>query len=131
MHPSKVRDLLPSYAMEIEYSVEEVEAVTKYFYKTLRSKLSSLEEPTIHVHNLGNFYIKEKALDRNMDWCVRYLEKLNPADITEYGMRKSVKTNYELMKQVKEKLDNERSRRVEIITKRYGNTKKRNTNLEN
>jgi len=116
--------------MEIEYSVEEVEAVTKFFYKTLRSKLSSLEQPTIHVHNLGNFYIKEKALDRNIDWCVRYLEKLNPADITEYGMRKSVKTNYELMKQIKGKLDDERSRRREVINKRYGTEKKRNSDLE-
>lgn len=116
--------------MEIDYSVEEVEAVTKFFYKTLRAKLSQLERPTIHVFNLGNFYIKEKALDRNMDWCVRYLEKLNPADIGEYGMRRSVKNNYELMKHVKDQLNEERERRKEIIKKRYGNTEKRNTTLE-
>lgn len=121
MHPSKVRDLLPSFAMEMDCSVEEVSAVTSYFYKTLRSKLSGLTEPTVHVHNLGNFYIKENALDVSIDASVKYLSKLSTTDIAEYGMRRDIKNNYEKMCLIKDKLNQERMRRRSIINKRFNN----------
>ena len=132
MHPSKVRDLLPSFAMEMECSVEEVSAVTSYYYKTLRSRLSALEEPTIHVHNLGNFYIKENALDKNMEISLNYLSKLSTTDIGEYGMRRDIKNNYEKMSLIKNKLDLERIRRRSVINKRYNNEpeKEYNSNME-
>ena len=118
--------------MEMGRSVEEVEAVTNYYYKTLRSKLSSLENTMVHVHNLGNFYVKEKALDKSIDITSKFLARLNPTDFTEYGMRKQMKINHDLMKTLKEKLNDERSRRREVINKRFNNEskEKRNTNLE-
>lgn len=121
MHPSKVRDLLPSFAMEMDCSVEEVSAVTSYFYKTLRSKLSGLVEPTVHVHNLGNFYIKENALDVSIDASIKYLSKLSTADIAEYGMKRDIKNSFEKMSLIKNKLDLERMRRRSIINKRFNN----------
>jgi len=132
LHPNKLRNLLPSFAMEMGRSVEEVEAVTSYYYKTLRSKLSSLESTMVHVHNLGNFYVKEKALDKSMDITGKFLSRLSTTDFTEYGMRKQMKINYDLMKALKEKLNDERSRRRDIINKRFNNESKeeRNTNLE-
>lgn len=132
MHPSKVRDLLPSFAMEMDCSVEEVSAVTSYFYKTLRSKLSGLTEPTVHVHNLGNFYIKENALDVSIDASVKYLSKLSTTDIAEYGMRRDIKNNYEKMSLIKNKLDMERMRRRSVINKRFNNEpeKEHNSTLE-
>lgn len=130
MHPSKVRNLLPSFAMETNHSVEEVEAVTKFYYKTLRSKLSSLEQPVVHVHNLGNFYIKEKALTTFITWCDNYLEKLSSSDITEYGMRKAIRIDNEAMKKIRTLIENERQRRRELLNERYGNQKERNTDLE-
>lgn len=119
-----MRDLLPSFAMEMECSVEEVSAVTSYFYKTLRSKLSGLIEPTVHVHNLGNFYIKENALDASIDASIKYLSKLSTTDIAEYGMRRDIKNNYEKMSLIKNKLDVERMRRRSVINKRFNNESK-------
>jgi hypothetical protein len=118
--------------MEMECSVEEVSAVTSYYYKTLRSTLSGLTEPTVHVHNLGNFYIKENALDKNMDISLNYLSKLSTTDIAEYGMRRDIKNNYEKMSLIKNKLDLERMRRRSVINKRYNNEpeKEYNINLE-
>ena len=132
MHPNKLRNLLPSFAMEMGRSVEEVEAVTNYYYKTLRSKLSSLENTMVHIHNLGNFYVKEKALDKSIDITSKFLARLNPTDFTEYGMRKQMKINHDLMKALKEKLNDERSRRRSVINKRFNNEpeKKRNPDLE-
>ena len=116
----------------MEYSVEEVSTVTSYFYKTLRAKLSSLTEPTVHVHNLGNFYIKENALDNSLETSLNYLSKLSTADIAEYGMRRDIKNNYEKMSFIKNKLDMERLRRRSVINKRFNNEpeKEHNSTLE-
>ena len=132
MHPNKFRNLLPSFAMEMDKSVEEVDAVMSFFYKTLRSRLSSLENPTVHVQNLGNFYIKEKALDATIEQYSRLLEKLDNTSFKEYGIKKTLVTEIETMRKVKEKLNEERGRRREIINKRFNNesTKEHNTDME-
>jgi hypothetical protein len=118
--------------MEMDRSVEEVDAVMSFFYKTLRSRLSSLENPTVHVQNLGNFYIKEKALDATIEQYGRLLEKLDNTSFKEYGIKKTLVTEIETMRKVKEKLDEERGRRREIINKRFNNesTKEHNTDME-
>lgn len=107
--------------MEMERPVEEVEAVTKFFYKTLRAKLSELSNTMVHAHNLGNFYIKEKALDNSMNMCTIMLERLKDTDITEYGMKKNIISQYEAMSIIKQKLTDEKLRRRSIINKRFNN----------
>ena len=114
--------------MEMNRSVTEVEAVTAYYYKTLRSKLSGLTHATVHVQNLGNFYIKENALDANIQRHEALLSKLGNDNIEEYGMKKEVRADLEKMKAIKEKLNQERGRRREIINKRFNNESKEEHN---
>lgn len=132
MHPNKLRNLLPSFAMEMNRSVDEVEAVTSFFYKTLRSKLSSLEHTVVHVQNLGNFYIKEKALDNNIQRYEKVLERLGVGSLEEYGMKKKMRLELNQMVEIKSKLSDEKQRRRFIINKRFNNEskEKRNNNLE-
>jgi hypothetical protein len=132
LHPNKLRNLLPSFAMEMSRSVDEVEAVTSFFYKTLRSKLSSLEHTVVHVQNLGNFYIKEKALDNNIQRYEKVLEKLGVGSLEEYGMKKKMRLELNQMVGIKSKLSDEKQRRRFIINKRFNNEseEKRNNNLE-
>ena len=121
MHPNKLRNLLPSFAMEMNRPVEEVEAVTNFFYKTLRTKLSALESATVHVHNLGNFYIKENALDSTIEKYNCVLEKLHNYSIHEYGVKRNIHQQVEQMRKMKELLNEERLRRRSIINKRFNN----------
>jgi len=132
LHPNKLRNLLPSFAMEMNRSVDEVEAVTSFFYKTLRSKLSSLEHTVVHVQNLGNFYIKEKALDNNIQRYEKVLERLGVGSLEEYGMKKKMRLELNQMVEIKSKLSDEKQRRRFIINKRFNNEseEKRNNNLE-
>lgn len=132
MHPSKLRNLIPSFAMEMERPVDEVEAVTNFFYKTLRAKLSELSNTTVHVHNLGNFYIKENALDNSIQATQHTLDKLKDTDITEYGMKKKLLHQQDLMSNIKQKLIEEKQRRRSIIDKRFNNEHqgKRNKDME-
>lgn len=121
MHPNKVRNLLPSFAMEIGVSVEEVEAVTGFLYKKIRQTLGTLQAPAVRVPNLGNFYIKEDTLDREITKYEKILENLSDTDFTEYGLKKDLKQRYDLMVAMKGKLNDERQRRVAVINKRYNN----------
>lgn len=118
--------------MEMNRSVDEVEAVTSFFYKTLRSKLSSLEHTAVHVQNLGNFYIKEKALDKSIQRYEKVLEKLGVGSLEEYGMKKKMRQELNQMVEIKSKLSDEKQRRRSIINKRFNNEseEKCNNNLE-
>jgi hypothetical protein len=110
--------------MEIGSSVEEVEAVVGFFYKKVRSTLGTLKAPAVRIPNLGNFYIKEDTLDREIIKYDKVLENLSDTDFTEYGLKKDLKQRYDLMVEMKKKLDEERQRRVAVINKRYNNESK-------
>jgi len=118
--------------MEMERPVDEVEAVTNFFYKTLRAKLSELNNTMVHAHNLGTFYIKENALDNSIQATQHILDKLTNTDITEYGMKKKLLQQQETMSNIKQKLTDEKQRRRSIIDKRFNNEsgKKRHKNME-
>lgn len=107
--------------MELDRPVEEVEAVVGFYYKKLRQALSELKHGTVQASNLGNFYIKEKQLDKEIAAIDRTLGTLSNLDITEYSRKKNLVTILEKMRYVKSMLDQERGRRKKILQKRYGN----------
>lgn len=121
MHPNKVRDLLPSFAMEINCPVEEVQAVVGYYYKTIRQKLTQLSSVNIHLENLGTFYIKERALDNYINKCNYIVEQLTNNTIKEYSSKVSYQDRVAALNEVKEKLLEEKERRKEVNIKRFGN----------
>lgn len=121
MHPNKVRDLLPSFAMEINCPVEEVQAVVGYYYKTIRQKLTQLSSVNIHLENLGTFYIKERALDNYINKCNYIVEQLTNNTIKEYSSKVSYQNRVVILNSVKEKLLEEKERRKEVNIKRFGN----------
>jgi hypothetical protein len=121
LRPTKVKDLLPSFAMEMERPVEEVSAVVSFYYKTLRSTLSSLSAPSVQIDNLGTFYIKQRALDNELNKTQLLIDKLSSLTITEHALKQNLRQRHELMSVMKELLNVEKERRVEVIQKRFGN----------
>lgn len=107
--------------MELNRPVAEVEAVINFYYKTVRSTLSSMVHPVVQVENLGNFYIKEKALDQTILYDERFLQKLSNVTMKEYGLKQKLKNELELLQTMKEKLNMERLRRRAVIDKRFNN----------
>ena len=128
MNPDKVRNLIPSFAMEMGRPVEEVEAVIGFFYKSLRQELSSLSSTVILVENLGNFYVKEKCLDVTMSTVEKLIDGTSNKTIREYTTKQELKESLDKMVNLKSLLQQERNRRVEVINKRYNNES--NKNLE-
>jgi hypothetical protein len=132
LNPLKVRDLLPSFAMEIGRSVDEVQSVISFYYKTVRQNLVQINENNIHLENLGTFYIKEKALDSYMDKCNIIIEGLSNNNIKEYASKVDYSEKLAKAKHIKKVILEEKNRRKEIINKRFNNESenKHNKNLE-
>lgn len=121
MHPTKVRNLIPSYAMEMEKSVDEVQTVMSFYYKTIRQKLSNLEAVNVHLENLGHFYIKEKALINYEEKCNKLISIMSNDTIREYSIKQEYQEKLKLIEKMKEFLLEERQRRSEVINKRFNN----------
>ena len=128
MKPLKVRDLLPSFAMEIGRPVDEVNAVVGFYYKTIRQKLSGLDSVNLQVQNLGTFYIKSRALETHIVRYELYADGLSDNDIKQYERKLDVKRKIEMMKRMQTLLSEEKQRRRVVINKRFNNEP--DTNLE-
>ncbi len=124
MRPLKVRDLLPSFAMEMNRPVEEVQAVVAFYYKTLRQKLTSLDSVNVQVENLGTFYIKERALNGQIDKLNNYTNKLSDNDIKQYEIKLQVGRKIGIMRNMVDLLLEEKQRRRQVINKRFNNESK-------
>ena len=128
-----MRDLLPSFAMEMDRPVDEVQAVVTFYYKTIRQKLSGLESVNVKLENLGTFYIKERSLHSHIEMYEKHMDKI-PSDksIEDYERKQGVKKKVDLMKEMVSKVANERSRRRTVIDKRFNNEprKEHNQDLE-
>jgi predicted metal-dependent hydrolase len=121
LRPTKVKELLPGFAMSMNRPVEEVSAVVSFYYKTVRSKLTSLASPSVQLDNLGTFYIKQRALDHDLERTQKLIDHLGSLTITEHAMKKDLRHRMELMSTLRQMLDIEKERRVQIIQKRFGN----------
>jgi hypothetical protein len=121
LNPDKVRNLIPSFAMEMGRPVEEVEAVIGFFYKALRQELSSLSSTVILVENLGNFYVKEKCLDTTINTFQKLIDGTSNKTIREYTTKQELKESLDKMVNLKSLLQQERDRRIGVINKRYNN----------
>lgn len=132
MNPLKVRDLIPSFAMDMNKPVDEVQAVISFYYKTIRQQLTKLENVNVHLENLGNFYIKERALDSYIEKCQNIINELSNNTIKEYASKVDYKDKLIKVQNMKNILLEEKQRRKSVINKRFNNEseKKHNKNLE-
>jgi len=124
LHPLKVKDLLPSFAMEMGRPVDEVQCVISFYYKAIRQELTKLENVNVHLENLGTFYIKERALDSYIAKCEYVITELSNNTIREYASKVDFKNKLEKVQNMKSLLLEEKQRRKDVINKRFNNESK-------
>lgn len=64
MKPIKAKDLIVSAAMKNNVSVEIASEIIKTYWKEVRTSLSELRSPRIHVTNLGCFTLKYWVIEK-------------------------------------------------------------------
>ena len=76
MKPTKAKELITSTAMELNIPVNIVEDVVTTYWKDIRSSLSELKSPIVHVYAFGNFTIKHWLLEKEKQSLIKIKEHL-------------------------------------------------------
>ena len=73
MRPLKTKELYPEIAEKTGCTLEEVKAVSEFFWSEVRESLSLLADVRIHLHNLGDFTIKHWLIDKEIARCKKII----------------------------------------------------------
>lgn len=104
MTPIKAKSLIPKTAQLTGFTEEQVTAVINFYYKYVREKLSNLDEIKIKLENFGDFYLKERATEREKAKCTnikKYME-LKPNSPRVEAILRNVTQQLERIKHVEE-----------------------------
>lgn len=121
MRPQKAKDLIPKVAELTEFPQKTCETLITFFYKQVREKLSTLEEPCLQIEKIGNFYLKEKKADKR----IRTLLGMR-AHIIEWtdGIRKAnmlreIDDQLQRLEKIENKIQLRKDKRALVIQKQH------------
>jgi hypothetical protein len=126
LNPKKTKDFINDVAIKTGLSNDVVESAIMFYYRELRSQLSSLSHFKIHVCNLGDFVIKHWKLDDKIDMLQKFEENSKAKGLQKMTARfKTAESLYEL-RNVKKIIDEENQRKDFIkLHKTKSNVKSR------
>ena len=99
MNPIKRKTIVEKTAQDLGLSVQTVDEIVSFYYKTVQKKLSAAEHQSIAVPNLGTFVVKRKALEEKIKKNIYFVQKI------ETNVDISVQT-YELIIQKRKDIAN-------------------------
>ena len=97
MHPKKAKEFIDAVAKEVSLSKEVVDSIISFYYRQLRSGLSSLSHYRVHLTNLGDFTIKHWKVDDKIDKLQKFEENNKARGLQKITARfKTAEMLYEL-----------------------------------
>lgn len=109
MNPQKAKDFIKPTSEQLEIDEELVRELIDAYWKEIRLTLSKGTEPIVYVKNLVTFVVKPTALDDKILNKESILENLDKSNFRNFAIAKSIETNLEhlkLLKQKNKELDN-------------------------
>ena len=109
MNPQKAKDFIKPTADQLGIDEELVKELVDAYWKEVRLTLSKGTEPVVYVKNLVTFVVKPLALDDKILAKEGILENLDKTNFRNFAIAKSVETDLEhlrLLKQKHKELDN-------------------------
>ena len=82
MNPIKSKDLIASVAKETNLPTDVVNEIIKTYWKDVRSSLSDLKYPYVHIANFGTFKIKYWLSDKEIEKFTNILAKMKSSEIS-------------------------------------------------
>ena len=127
MIPKKAKEFKKSVAEELNLSQELVDDVINFYWEKVRKSISSIDENSIEILNLGTFKLKTWKIDETVANYKNIIDKLD-GHFAKYAARKEYESKIELLEKAKKADDKEKERLNKIKTERYD--KKVKDNLE-
>lgn len=82
MNPIKSKNLIASVANETNLSTDVVNEIIKTYWKDVRTSLSELKYPYVHIANFGTFKIKYWLIDKEKEKFTNILAKMTSGEIS-------------------------------------------------
>lgn len=82
MNPIKSKNLIASVAEETNLSTDVVNEIIKTYWKDVRTSLSELKYPYVHIANFGTFKIKYWLIDKEKEKFTNILAKMTSGEIS-------------------------------------------------
>lgn len=82
MNPIKSKDLIASVANKTNLPTDVVNEIIKTYWKDVRSSLSDLKYPYVHIANFGTFKIKYWLIDKEIEKYTNILAKMKSSEIS-------------------------------------------------
>jgi nucleoid DNA-binding protein len=89
MIPKKANSLYKKITSEFEVSEDLVNKLVENYYKTLRKKLSGLDDLRINVEGLGHFFIKIQKIKTAIPHYEKILKNNNNVTFSDYYNKKN------------------------------------------
>lgn len=122
MRPRKCKDLYEEVSRQSEATLDEVKAVSEFFWAEVREALTNLSDVKVHLTNLGDFTVKHWLIDKEIRKCEALAEQRKGS--APIGVQ--MKIRMDMLNKVKQ-IQLEESQRKEFI---YNHKKLTNENKQ-
>jgi hypothetical protein len=110
LRPIKAKNLIVSTALKNNLPVEVVTEIIAVYWKDVRTALSTLVFPKVHVSNLGDFIVKHWLIEKEKEHIHRIMNGLKPG-IRGDALRLNLESKLILIDEMEEKRLGEEQRK--------------------
>lgn len=120
MNPKKPKTLLGNLHLELDVDKNLVSDIVDFYWLNVRKSITQISYPRIGIENLGSFELKIKSLQNTIDKYQNALNKTDTSNFRKYSKYMAIKNRLELLENSKTSILEEKERKKQIKTNRYG-----------
>lgn len=105
MIPKKPEVIIKEIAEQYDIPISTVDDIISFYYKSIRKKLSSLEDLRINLPGLGHFVIKKVSVDNMTKKYANMINKYNSETFSNYHNKKLAEAKLEKLTKARKKID--------------------------
>lgn len=128
MTPKKPKEIVRIVSEDLDISQELVDDLSTFYYKTLRNKLSNLEDLKYLVTGLGDFLIRNTGVKKTIKKFELMKNGMGDATFSNYHNRKLIEARLVQLYSINEKINGFMETKRKFKEMKYG--KQFKTNLE-
>jgi hypothetical protein len=121
LNPKKPKALLDDLYKDLELDKNLVSDIIDFYWLSVRKSITQISYPRIGIENLGTFELKIKSLQNTIDKYQNALNKTDNSNFKKYSKYIAIKNRLEILENSKIIILEEKERKKQIKTNRYGN----------
>lgn len=127
MLPKKAKEFKKSVAEDLNLSEELVEDVLDFYWEKIRKMITTIDENSIEILNIGTFKLKTWKLDETIEMYKAIIKRLE-GSFGKYAVKREYEQRLEKLEKARDRASEEKGRLTKIKEER--NAEKNKDNME-